>query len=143
MARPKLKECSNCHGKEEKCKFQATGRPCRIGKAKGKAKGKAISDKTLEKREKYDSLLGDHHTDYLNLMRNKQINIILNEETGEIHSQEISAKVYSFERYLNLIGQKTLASYFRYNYGDLDSYNFTDFNTIEDNAEWIEDTENI
>lgn len=130
MARPKLKECSNCHGKEEKCKFKVTGRPCRIGKAKGKAvgkaKGKAISQKTLDKRDEYDSRIGDLHTDYLNHMRNKQIKTIVDEETGEIIAKETFGKVYSFERYLKLRGEHTLASWFRYNYKDIDSFNFND-----------------
>lgn len=126
MARKKLTECSNCHGTEPKCKFKKTGRPCRIGKAKGKAKGKAISQKTIDKRDAYDSLLGDLHTDYLNHMRNKQIKTIVDEETGEIIAKETFGKVYSFERYLKLRGEHTLASWFRYNYKDIDSFNFND-----------------
>ena len=59
MARPKQEFCSNCNGENPKCKYKETGRKCRVGKAKGKAKGKAISKETIEKRDNYDSLLGD------------------------------------------------------------------------------------
>lgn len=119
MVRKKLTECSNCHGTEPKCKFKQTGRPCRIGKAKGKAKGKAISQKTIDKRDAYDSLLGDLNTDYLNNMRDRQIKRVIDEDTGEILGVDTGiGKVFSFERYLNLIGEKTLASYYRYHYAD-------------------------
>ena len=63
MARPKQEFCSNCNGENPKCKYKETGRKCRVGKAKGKAKGKAISKETIEKRDNYDSLLGDFQTD--------------------------------------------------------------------------------
>lgn len=115
MARKKLTECSNCHGTEPKCKFKQTRRPCRIGKAKGKA----VSQRTIDKRDAYDSLLGDLNTDYLNNMRDRQIKRVIDEDTGEILGVDTGiGKVFSFERYLNLIGEKTLASYYRYHYAD-------------------------
>lgn len=134
MAKPKPTFCNNC-GKGVNCKtFNRTGKACRKGKAKGKAvgkavgkaKGKAISQKTIDKRDEYDSRIGDLHTDYLNHMRNKQIKTIVDEETGEIIAKETFGKVYSFERYLKLRGEHTLASWFRYNYKDIDSFNFND-----------------
>lgn len=125
MVRKKLTECSNCHGTEDKCKFKETGRPCRIGKAKGKF----ISETTIKKQERYDSEIGNLHTDYLNYMRENQIMVYVNKETGEVTRKESSSKVYSFERWLNMNGHKTLASYLRYNYKNLEQFNFTDFDT--------------
>lgn len=115
MAKPKPTFCKNC-GEGVECKtFNRTGKACR----KGKAKGKSVSQKTLEKREAYDSLLGDLNTDYLNNMRDRQIKRVIDEDTGEILGVDTGiGKVFSFERYLNLIGEKTLASYYRYHYSD-------------------------
>lgn len=115
MAKPKPTFCKNC-GEGIQCKtFNRTGKACR----KGKAKGKSISQKTIDKREAYDSLLGDLNTDYLNNMRDRQIKRIVDEETGEILGVDTGiGKIFSFERYLNLIGEKTLASYYRYHYAD-------------------------
>lgn len=119
MAKPKPTFCKNC-GEGVKCKtFNKTGKACRKGKAKGRAKGKAVSQKTIDKRDAYDSLLGDLHTDYLNNMRDRQIKRTIDPETGEILGVDTGlGKVFSFERYLNLIGEKTLASYYRYHYAD-------------------------
>lgn len=121
MAKPKPTYCKNC-GEGVECKtFNRTGKACR----KGKAKGKAVSETTIEKRERYDSLIGDHHTDYLNKMRDKQIAKAVDPETGEIYGLDRGiGKVYSFERYLNMIGEKTLASYFRYNYPNREDFDF-------------------
>ena len=59
MARPRQKECPNCKGTNEKCKYLINGRKCAKGLAKGKAvgkaKGKAVSKATIEKREKNDT----------------------------------------------------------------------------------------
>lgn len=119
MAKPKPTFCKNC-GEGVECKtFNKTGKACRKGKAKGRAKGKAVSQKTIDKRDAYDSLLGDLHTDYLNNMRDRQIKRTIDPETGEILGVDTGlGKVFSFERYLNLIGEKTLASYYRYHYAD-------------------------
>ena len=126
MAKPKPTYCKNC-GEKVDCKtFNKTGKACRKGKSIGKNKGKAISKKTLEKREKYDSMLGDFHTDYLNHMRNKQFKKIINKETGEIIYKEGYGKTYSFVRYLNVIGEESLRKYFTRNYKDLNSFNFKD-----------------
>ncbi len=115
MAKPKPTFCKNC-GEGVECKtFNRTGKACR----KGKAKGKAISQKTIDKREAYDSLLGDLNTDYLNNMRDRQIKRVIDEDTGEILGVDTGiGKIFSFERFLNLIGEKTLASYYRYHYSD-------------------------
>lgn len=115
MAKPKPTFCKNC-GEGVECKtFNRTGKACR----KGKAKGKAVSQKTIDKRDAYDSLLGDLNTDYLNNMRDRQIKRVIDEDTGEILGVDTGiGKVFSFERYLNLIGEKTLASYYRYHYAD-------------------------
>lgn len=122
MAKPKPTFCKNC-GEGVECKtFNRTGKVCR----KGKAKGKAVAQKTIDKREAYDSLLGDLNTDYLNNMRDRQIKRIVDEETGEILGVDTGiGKIFSFERYLNLIGEKTLASYYRYHYSDrTDEFDF-------------------
>lgn len=122
MAKPKPTFCKNC-GEGVECKtFNRTGKACR----KGKAKGKAISQKTIDKRDAYDSLLGDLNTDYLNNMRDRQIKRVVDEETGEILGVDTGiGKIFSFERYLNLIGEKTLASYYRYHYADrTDEFDF-------------------
>ena len=136
MAKPKPTFCKNC-GENKECKtFNKTGKACRkgkaigkaIGKAKGKAKGKAISQKTIEKRDNYDSLLGDLHTDYLNFMANKQITVIYDGENGEKKVLSRNNKVYSFERWMNMNGHKTLAIWFRRNFeGSLERFNFKDF----------------
>lgn len=112
MPKKRQEFCPNCQGTNEKCKYLINGRKC----AKGKAKGKAISDETIEKRERYDSLLGDFHTDYLNLMYNNSMKAErLNRETQSNYYYE---NIYSFERYLNLNGEKTLASWARKNLGN-------------------------
>ena len=124
MARPKQKFCSNCNGENPKCKYKENSRKCRVGKAKGKA----ISQKTIEKRDNYDSLLGDLHTDYLNFMANKQITVIYDDENGEKKVLSRNNKVYSFERWMNMNGHKTLAIWFRRNFeGSLERFNFKDF----------------
>ena len=124
MARPKQEFCSNCNGENPKCKYKENSRKCRIGKAKGKA----ISKETIDKRDNYDSLLGDLHTDYLNFMANKQITVIYDDENGEKKVLSRNNKVYSFERWLTINGHKTLASWFRRNFkGRLEKFNFKDF----------------
>ena len=128
MARPRQEFCSNCNGENQKCKYKDTGRKCRIGKAKGKAVGKAISQETIDKRDDYDSLLGDLHTDYLNFMAQKQITVIYDTENGEKRVLSRNNKVYSFERWLTMNDHKTLASWFRRNFkGRLEKFNFKDF----------------
>lgn len=122
MARKRLSECPNCNGQNKKCKYLETGRKCRAGKAIGKS----ISQKTLDKRNKNDSLLGDLHTDYLNFMRNRQIETHIIEETGEIVHYDSFIKPYSFERWLNMNGHKTLATWLRRHYEDLERFNFHD-----------------
>ena len=152
MAKPKPTFCKNC-GENKECKtFNKTGKACRkgkavgkavgkaigqakgkaigkaIGKAKGKAVGKAISQETIDKRDYYDSLLGDLHTDYLNFMAQKQITVIYDIENGEKKVLSRNNKVYSFERWLTMNGHKTLASWFRRNFkGSLEKFNFKDF----------------
>ena len=128
MARPKQEFCSNCNGENPKCKYKETGRKCRIGKAKGKAKGKAISQKTIDKRDNYDSLLGDFHTDYLNYMYNRSFRYSINKETNKVEYEQKFYTVYSFERYLHNINQKSLASWARRKYGE----NMKNFNTKTD-----------
>ena len=128
MARPKQKFCSNCNGENPKCKYKENSRKCRVGKAKGKAKGKAISQKTIDKRENYDSLIGDLHTDYLNYMYDKAFRYSKNTETNKVEYARKSYTVYSFERYLHKINQKALASWARRKYGD----NMKNFNTKTD-----------
>jgi len=138
MARPKQEFCSNCNGENQKCKYKDTGRKCRIGKAVGKAKGKAvgkakgkaISQKTIDKRDKYDSLLGDLHTDYLNYMYDRAFSYSINEETNKVDCRRKPYKVYSFERYLHNNNQKALASWARRKYGD----NMKNFNAKTDDA---------
>lgn len=129
MARPKQEFCSNCNGENSKCKYKETGRKCRVGKAKGKAigkaKGKSISKETIEKREKNDQLLGDFHTDYLNFMYDKAFKYSINKETNRVEYEQKFHTVYSFERYLNNINQKSLASWARRKYGE----NMKNFNT--------------
>lgn len=124
MAKPKPTFCKNC-GENKECKtFNKTGKACR----KGKAKGKAISQKTIDKRDNYDSLIGDLHTDYLNFMSQKQIKVIYDDENGEKKVLSRNNKVYSFERWLNMNGHKTLAMWFRRNFkGSLEEFNFKDF----------------
>ena len=124
MAKPKPTFCKNC-GENKECKtFNKTGKACR----KGKAKGKAISQKTIDKRDNYDSLLGDLHTDYLNFMAQRQIKVIYDDENGEKKVLSRNNKVYSFERWLNMNGHKTLAMWFRRNFkGHLEEFNFKDF----------------
>lgn len=122
MSRPRQKECSNCKGNNEKCHYLIDGIKCR----KGKAKGKAITGKTLERRERYDSIIGDLHTDYLNEMRNKQIRKVYNEKTGEILKVDQTGKVYSFERWLNLNGNGKYATWIRRHYKNIASFNFYD-----------------
>ena len=156
MAKPKPTFCKNC-GENKECKtFNKTGKACRkgkavgkavgkakgkavgkaigqakgkaIGKAKGKAVGKAISQETIDKRDDYDSLLGDLHTDYLNFMAQKQITVIYDIENGEKRVLSRNNKVYSFERWMNMNGHKTLAIWFRRNFeGSLERFNFKDF----------------
>lgn len=144
MARPRQKECPNCKGTNEKCKYLITGRKCvkglAKGKAVGKAKGKAISKATIEKREKNDELLGDLRTDYLNEMRTAQIYTLVDDETGEIFSKESMAKVYSFERWLSINGHKTLATWLRRHYKNLEQFNFKDFTETEnmENEQFLE-----
>lgn len=128
MARPKQEFCSNCNGENPKCKYKETGRKCRVGKAKGKAKGKAISKETIEKRENYDSLLGDFQTDYLNFMYDRAFKYSINKETNKVEYEQKFHTVYSFERYLNNINQKSLASWARRKYGE----NMKNFNTKTD-----------
>lgn len=113
MPKKRAEVCPNCNGTNEKCKYLTTGRKCRKGNAKGKAKGKAVSDKTIEKRYKNDSLLGNLHTDYLNEMRNNQIKTVIDEETGEIFTAEKTNRTVSFERWLSLKEEKTLAMWLR------------------------------
>lgn len=144
MARPRQKECPNCKGTNEKCKYLITGRKCvkglAKGKAIGKAKGKAVSKATIEKREKNDELLGDLRTDYLNEMRVAQIYTLIDDETGEIFSKESMAKVYSFERWLSINGHKTLATWLRRHYKNLEQFNFKDFTETEnmENEQFLE-----
>lgn len=144
MARPRQKECPNCKGTNEKCKYLITGRKCvkglAKGKAVGKAKGKAISKATIEKREKNDELLGDLRTDYLNEMRTAQIYTLIDDETGEIFTKESMAKVYSFERWLSINGHKTLATWLRRHYKNLEKFNFKDFTETEnmENEQFLE-----
>lgn len=144
MARPRQKECPNCKGTNEKCKYLITGRKCvkglAKGKAVGKAKGKAISKATIEKREKNDELLGDLRTDYLNEMRTAQIYTLIDDETGEIFTKESMAKVYSFERWLSINGHKTLATWLRRRYKNLEQFNFKDFTETEnmENEQFLE-----
>ena len=136
MARPKQEFCSNCNGENPKCKYKETGRKCRVGKAKGKAKGKAIgkakgkaiSKETIEKRDNYDSLLGDFQTDYLNFMFDRAFKYSINKETNKVEYEQKFYTVYSFERYLNNINQKSLASWARRKYGE----NMKNFNTKTD-----------
>ena len=124
MAKPKPAFCKNC-GKNKECKtFNKTGKACR----KGKAIGKAISQKTIDKRDNYDSLLGDLHTDYLNFMYDRSFNYSMNTETNKVDYRPKPYTVYSFERYLNNINQKSLASWARRKYGD----NMKNFNTKTD-----------
>ena len=125
MARPKQEFCSNCNGENPKCKYKESGRKCRVGKAKGKAKGKAISKETIEKRDNYDSLLGDLHTDYLNFMYDRAFKYSINKETNKVEYEQKFYTVYSFERYLNNINQKSLSSWARRKYGE----NMKNFNT--------------
>ena len=139
MAKPKPAYCKNC-GEGIECKtFDKTGKACRKGKAIGKAKGKAvgkangkaISEKTQAKRTECDEKLGNLRTDYLNAMRNKQIRNtfkLVDEFTGEVTVLEKPFKLMSFERYLQQIGEKKLASFMRYNYKSLQQFNFKDFN---------------
>ena len=96
MARPKQEFCSNCNGENPKCKYKETGRKCRVGKAKGKA----ISKETIEKRDNYDSLLGDFQTDYLNFMYDRGFKYSINKETNKVEYEQKFHTVYSFERYL-------------------------------------------
>lgn len=144
MARPRQKECPNCKGTNEKCKYLINGRKCvkglAKGKAIGKAKGKAVSKATIEKREKNDELLGDLRTDYLNEMRTAQIYTLIDDETGEIFSKESTAKVYSFERWLSINGYKTLATWLRRHYKNLEQFNFKDFTETEnmENEQFLE-----
>lgn len=123
MARPKPTYCKNC-GLGVQCDtFDRTGKACRKNKAKGKAigkaKGKAISNKTKEKQTKNLNKLFFYHTAYLMHMMRREERIVIDEETGEIikRYKEFS-KPYSFERYLTLENQKTLASWFRKNFKD-------------------------
>lgn len=118
--RTKQKECTNCHGTNEKCHYLETGRKCR----KGQAKGKAISQATLDKRDNYDSQIGNLHTDYINYMENKRITTLLVEETGEIKTLYRKTKIYSFERWLNLNGYKKQASWLRRNVKELERLNY-------------------
>lgn len=131
MPKERQKECPNCKGTNKKCHYLTDAKICTKGKSKGKAKGKAIgkaiSQKTLDKRELYDELLGDYHTDYLNEMRNRQLRYSVDKKTGEITKIEQTGRTTSFERYLSLIGQKNLASYYRRHFkDDLDNFNFKD-----------------
>lgn len=118
MPRKRQEFCPNCKGTNEKCKYLINGKICTKGKNKGKAigkaKGKAISDKTLDKRAEYDSLLGNYHTEYKNAMYNNALFTWY--ENGKLFSTEHVGKIYSFERYLNNKGEKTLASWARDNY---------------------------
>lgn len=124
MPKERKKECPNCKGTNKKCHYLIDAKIC----TKGKSVGKAISKRTIEKREKYDSMLGDFHSDYLNEMRNNQIKRKIDKETGEIITADEIGKTTSFERYLSLIGKKNLASYFRRNYkGRLEEFNFKDY----------------
>ena len=89
---------------------------------------KRVSQETIDKRDDYDSLLGDLHTDYLNFMAQKQITVIYDIENGEKRVLSRNNKVYSFERWLNMNGHKTLAMWFRRNFkGSLEKFNFKDF----------------
>ena len=124
MARPKQKFCSNCNGENPKCKYKENSRKCRIGKAKGKA----ISQKTIDKRDNYDSLMGDLHTDYLNFMYDRSFIYSINTETNKVEYGRKTYAVYSFERYLHNINQKALASWARRKYGD----NMKNFNAKTD-----------
>lgn len=139
MARPKQKECPNCKGTNEKCKYLITGRKC----SKGLAKGKAVSDGTKEKREAYDILLGNLHTDYLNDMRNKQIKSLIDEETGELFVKEVSGRTVSFERWLSLNNEKKLATWLRRHVENMEELNFKDFTDSNDitTTEFLEITE--
>lgn len=128
MPRQKQAICTNCNGENEKCKYLETGRKCR----KGKAKGKAVSQATIDKRDNYDSLLGNLHTDYLNSMRNRQIRKFVDKETGEIVKYEHNGKVNGFVRYLNQRGETKLASWFRRNYKSQEEFNFKDFDNKGD-----------
>lgn len=119
MPKERKKECPNCKGTNKKCHYLTDAKIC--------TKGKAISKATEEKRERYDVLLGNRHTDYLNKMRNNQIKEQIDKETGEILTIDGLGKVTSFERYLSLIGEKNLASFLRRNYKDrLKEFNFKD-----------------
>lgn len=144
MAIPRQKECPNCKGANGKCKYLINGRKCAKGLAKGKAvgkaKGKAVSKVTIEKREKNDELLGDLRTDYINEMRRAQIYTLIDDKTGEIFTKESMAKVYSFERWLSIKGHKTLATWLRRHYNNLEQFNFKDFTEIEnmENEQFIE-----
>lgn len=139
MARPKQKECPNCKGTNEKCKYLITGRKC----SKGLAKGKAVSDETKEKRKAYDTVLGNLHTDYLNDMRNKQIKALIDEETGELFVKEVSGRTVSFERWLSLNNEKKLATWLRRHVEDMEALNFKDFTDNNDitTTEFLEITE--
>lgn len=132
MPKKRAEVCPNCNGANEKCKYLITGRKCEVGKAKGKAKGKAISQATIDKRENYDVLLGDLHTDYLNDMRDKQIKSLIDEETGELFVKEVSGKTVSFERWLSLNNEKKLATWLRRHVEDMEKLNFKDFTNDED-----------
>ena len=131
MARPKQEFCSNCNGENQKCKYKETGRKCRIGKAKGKA----ISKETIEKRDNYDSLLGDFQTDYLNFMYDRAFKYSMNKETNKVEYEQKFYTVYSFERYLHNINQKSLASWARRKYGEnMKNFNTKTTNEIEKQA---------
>lgn len=134
MARPKQKFCSNCNDENPKCKYKENSRKCRVGKAKGKAKGKAISKETIEKREKNDQLLGDFQTDYLNFMYDRAFKYSINKETNKVEYEQKFYTVYSFERYLHNINQKSLASWARRKYGE----NMKNFNTKTDRMSFDE-----
>lgn len=128
MPRKRQKFCPNCKGTNKKCKYLINSRICEKGKAIGKAKGKAISQATIDKRDNYDSQLGDLHTDYLNDMANRQIKVIYDDENGEKKVLSRNNNVYSFERWLNLKGHKKLAMWFRRNFTNhLEDFNFKDF----------------
>lgn len=130
MARPRAEVCSNCNGQNPKCHYATGGRKCRVGQAKGKAKGKAVSEATKEKRDKYDEIIGDLHTDYLNAMRDREIRqeIALGKEHVERYG--VNFKCISFERWLNTKGYRKEASYLRRTYKDLSKFNFKDFNQV-------------
>lgn len=133
MARLKLKECSNCHGKEDKCRFPTTGRPCRIGKAKGKAKEKAISSKTKERNEKYLELLDELHYDYTHEQDSKvfeemQTALIKNKSLFSVSYKPLDyVKYVSFYRWLKNKELHTLASWYQRNIankGNADKYDY-------------------